>query len=87
MIYADGTTSKIISGAGQVCIVEGASVAFCGAAVSFDGLAHDINTTEAITSDTTTFNNFFCISFSFQIFSGLGLRLPLRKITEQIVYF
>lgn len=30
VIYADGTTSKIISGAGEVCIVEGASVALVG---------------------------------------------------------
>ena len=30
VIYAYGTTSKIISGAGQVCIVEGASVALVG---------------------------------------------------------
>ena len=30
VIYADGTISKIISGAGDVCIVEGASVALAG---------------------------------------------------------
>ena len=30
VIYADGTTSKIISGAGVACIVEGASVALIG---------------------------------------------------------
>ena len=29
-IYADGTTSKIISGAGEVCIVDSASVALVG---------------------------------------------------------
>lgn len=30
VIYADGTTSKIISGAGAVCSVDGASVALVG---------------------------------------------------------
>jgi len=30
VIYADGTISKIISGAGNVCVVEGASVALIG---------------------------------------------------------
>ena len=30
VIYADGTISKIISGAGDVCIVDGASVALIG---------------------------------------------------------
>lgn len=30
VIYADGTTSKIISGAGEACIVEGASIALIG---------------------------------------------------------
>lgn len=30
VIYADGTTAKIISGAGKVCIVEGLSAALVG---------------------------------------------------------
>lgn len=48
-IYADGTTSKIISGAGTACVVEGLSVALVGSRLeNGDEIIESPNTTIAI---------------------------------------
>lgn len=49
VIYADGTTSKIISGAGTTCIVDGAPVALVGSRLeNGDEIIESPNTTIAI---------------------------------------
>ncbi|MEQ1067092.1 PAAR domain-containing protein [Acinetobacter sp. XH1741] len=49
VIYADGTTSKIISGAGTACIVDGAPVALVGSRLeNGDEIIESPNTTIAI---------------------------------------
>ncbi|MCG9515824.1 PAAR domain-containing protein [Acinetobacter pittii] len=49
VIYADGTTSKIISGAGTACVVEGLSVALVGSRLeNGDEIIDSPNTTIAI---------------------------------------
>lgn len=49
VIYADGTTSKIISGAGTACIVDGAPVALVGSRLeNGDEIIETPNTTIAI---------------------------------------
>ncbi|MEO4176518.1 PAAR domain-containing protein [Acinetobacter pittii] len=49
VIYADGTTSKIISGAGTACIVDGSPVALVGSRLdNGDEIIESPNTTIAI---------------------------------------
>ncbi|MDC4864528.1 PAAR domain-containing protein [Acinetobacter baumannii] len=49
VIYTDGTTSKIISGAGTACVVEGLSVALVGSRLeNGDEIIESPNTTIAI---------------------------------------
>ncbi|MFH4214374.1 PAAR domain-containing protein, partial [Acinetobacter baumannii] len=49
VIYADGTTSKIISGAGTACIVDGSPVALVGSRLeNGDVIIDSPNTTIAI---------------------------------------
>lgn len=49
VLYADGTTSKIISGAGTACVVEGLSVALVGSRLeNGDEIIESPNTTIAI---------------------------------------
>lgn len=49
VIYADGTTSKIISGAGTTCVVEGLPVALVGSRLeNGDEIIDSPNTTIAI---------------------------------------
>ncbi|WP_459660859.1 hypothetical protein ACL9Z5_000535 [Acinetobacter calcoaceticus] len=49
VIYADGTTSKIISGAGTACVVEGSPVALVGSRLeNGDVIIDSPNTTIAI---------------------------------------
>lgn len=49
VIYADGTTSKIISGAGTACIIEGSSVALVGSRLeNGDEIIESPNTSIAI---------------------------------------
>ena len=49
VIYADGTTSKIISGAGTACIVDGSPVALVGSRLeNGDEIIESLNTTIAI---------------------------------------
>ncbi|MCH2071206.1 PAAR domain-containing protein [Acinetobacter pittii] len=49
VIYADGTTSKIISGAGSACVVDGSPVALVGSRLeNGDEIIDSPNTTIAI---------------------------------------
>ncbi|MDC4868649.1 PAAR domain-containing protein [Acinetobacter baumannii] len=51
VIYADGTTSKIISGAGTACVIDGSSVALLGSRLeNGDEIIDSPNTTIAIRS-------------------------------------
>jgi uncharacterized Zn-binding protein involved in type VI secretion len=49
VIYADGTTSKIISGAGNVCVVDGLPVALVGSHIeNGDAIIESPNTSLVI---------------------------------------